>query len=1160
MSKSFKKEQNSFRGIISKYKAKGFHPKASRTPLSCLRSDVKSQLLEARENLHPNQFSDFLRWTKSQLKLVPEMEGSPVDYDDLWGVIRNKSELSIENELIWVSERLSLEVDKINSYLADKDKIENLIFENKATEAINIQDAQFKKIGASMCGVQIRLALENLGGGIDSQKKYSSHIRSIYKNGLLRFIGFYASMRNEPQSNIVNYLSTVKSRIRIQKNYDDNVKTYLRFQLTYDFDYTRKELADILCIEQSHSIIDIYETFLRIITLLLDAEINNATKSYIKSAIDNISQINDSRILKISGILGVKGKSLNTSINTAGECLLSNKPIESVRYYRDEIKHQEGVSPWTIIYSSIALSQVESTRIIDFVPRNLPNLLGRVLSLGSQDGASFDKIKKLLLNFRTLPSIDGVFVFLSLLTDQLKYSTINISGICINTRDNGPEDGQCFDGSISDRYLLSEGWSRFYDPNGASALDMEVERKLDIFKSFGLFRQASYQESLSFLDKFESNFGLVRAITNSLRIRIFVESDERQQVVEFITDECIFDDARSNSISIEYAFENLVREDFRDFTGLVPLIALHLIWRNSKSAENASNLRINIRRTLKNYGVDFPSQLNTDENVFKTHHLIYFLREVCSLEFIDQIRSINSTMELLNERQNICHALRTLDRTNASDYEEEIAEIDYKKSLEEGEWIVDRTRIHVDSDALQRWCKENMSEDFLRYKNLLQLDTRPEEDISQYLKEIFSGQISENLLDFPINSEGDQLLLTMVMEISEQFLTNPSFGLDFHLSKRIRHQSFIGLIRGPVETCGIITTKPTKDSEYNSNRTFLKLFEKLDHKSKEHIDRAFKAFSKNFDERLTEAKDSHFQIYSPKQHPRGLIKLNLVNAHIRLIQELSKGATDIAEFTETVEMVFWGTLEPSLKQARNFISNDLNHSLRKTFDELRGQVASRADQESDAYQSFANSLSEGYKGASHMLENACGWFTRLSRDYATQALKLKDMLDIAVNSSMKAATGLEPDIHFDICDQDTYMDARNTVLIHDVIFVAFGNIYKHSGIMKPKVIVRASVDIMSEIFSISVENNVKPGVRKTSEPRLNEIKKHISERSYGNLTRKESRSGLIKLAAGAHQHTKGKVEAEFVDDFNYRMSVDYHLILRPKSGESNNEVEASTVS
>lgn len=1121
----------------------------NRTPLSCLRSDIKEQYLNARKSISRSSYREFLLWCKKQINQAPELRRQPVYYDELWGVFVDAPVVPLETELAWIAERLSIEYKSINYYLLNKSNIERAIFQNRAKKAIELQEEQFRKIGASLYGVQLRMALEHLAGGIDRQKKYSSEVRSIYKNGLLRFIGFYSSMRNETQSNITSYLATVKSRIAFQPNYSDSVKTYLRFHLTLDDGFTIEDLADILRVEQSHSLVDIYETFIRILQQLLHLSQDAQYLNLINNVLSKLDAIQDHRIRKLSWMINNSGtEHLYVAESKSGDALLSGNLVQSINDFRLDSRCGF-LSPWEIIYAGIACSLHESKYQPSLSPRNVPFLLGRVVRLSNQYPNAIETLIKLLLNFRGIPALDGVTSFLKLLNDQFQYQKVSVDRICLDSPHVGPEDFGFFKDRIPESKRVNIAWSIFHNIGCYGKAETYGSPIESLFEAASSFSQNDFDRVIGNLNDFETYVGYPNAISVSLRLRALIKNDDRKELIRFIAQQCVQGGTSRKLIPVKHALSNFTKNDFKQLTDLSSLIALHLLWKDTKTPEDASNLRINIRRSLRRFGIDYPSQMASVSQDLDKQQVVYFLRYVCVLEFIDQIKAIDSTINLLEERQNICRLLTQLDPGNESYYADEIAEIEYKKLLEEGEWIVDRTRIHVDSDALKRWCKDNLSEDFYRYRSLINLSATAEDDVSDYLKDLFSGQIVEEFLDFPLKTEADQLLLTMVMEISEQFLKHPSFGLDFHLSKRIRHQSFIGLIRGPAEAALIITTKGSEDSEYHSNQDFLKVFDKVDAKKREHIDKAFKKFSRNFDDILTEAKDSYFQIYSQKTNPKGIIKLNLANYHIRVIQELTKGYDSFSDFVDTVESVLWGTLEPSLENARKYISEDLNHSLRRCFDELSGQVKSKVDRDSDAFRYFTNQLSQGYQGVSQMLENACGWFTRLSPSHRAHELKLNDMIQIAVTSSLKACQNLVPNISYEIEDNGTLMDAANTVSITDVIFVAFGNIRNYSGLDCPDINVIASVDEKFETLSISIENNLKFGIRKDSEPRLKQVLKQIDDRSYGNMTRKENRSGLIKLAAGAHQHTKGSVNAYFIDDSHFRMDVVYQLISRSDAPE-----------
>lgn len=1112
--------------------------------------------LDARYTLSPSLFDDFVEWIKKQLRVqAPELVTTPVQYDELWGVYVDAPPLSLENEIRWATSRLSADRAVINRYLIGKKQIEKAIFQNRIEDAIVEQDVLFKQLGASMGGIQLRIALENLAGGIDRQKLYSSEIRGIYKGGLLGFIGFYASMRNEQQSNLSSYINSVTTRINQHPRFESCIKHYLLFHLTLERSSEETDLADILKIEQSHSIIDVYETYLTIVQTLVVSDESSNLISVINECLLKLEGIEDYRVAKLvelaSGTIPDPNHWRDASSTNA---LLSGQIQPPLKRYHRSIRNGESIDPWLMIYAGFAYSQFGRKHKELAHPIEVPYLLGRLFAVCQNTPDAIGSLSKLLLNFRGIPALDGLAYLIRFHLGNSDIRVITPLGICLNSPDWGEEDNSFNQNSKGLSDLTCQAWSLFYRKSPAKQYVPDIANPhLALFEVMYRLNQRDFVEAAGLLKWYFSQPRPIQSFATVLWLKALIGNDDRPCVIEYMASEAIKGGIKRQLTPPDYALEGYSKYDYSSVDGLSGLVALHLLWEELPTTTNASNLRLSIRQTLKRLGASRPSKLSQLSLDIPNEQMVYFLSQVCKPVFIDQIRSIDNTLDLIQERQDICYILCSIDPDNEKTYQEEIADIEYRKTLEEGAWIVDRTRIHVDTDALNRWCFDNLSEDFTRYRSLIDLTTTAENSLANFLKDILSGKMEDTQMEFVQKTEADQLLLMMIIDISDQFLANPVFGLDFHLSKRIRHQSFVGLIRGPAEAHGLITTKSSSNGEYHSNKEFLKSFDRADQKTREAIDKAFRLFSRNFDDRLIEAKDYYFQIHSSKKYPKGLINLKFSNAHIRLMQELTKGDETLADFVDSIEGVFWGLLEPSLKEARRFITEDLTLSLRKCFDELRGQVSRRVDNDSPAYLIFSNSLSASYQEVIDKLEQACGWFTRLSDSQVFRAYKLEEMIHIAVNSALKPYQTMSPEIEIVITDNETTMDASNTVLIHDVIFVALGNIYKHSGLKNPRIKVAASVNTDDETFTISVENNLHFNVRRTSEPRLRDIKEQISLKDYGDRTRKENRSGLLKLAAVANQNSKGRVEADFIDDEHFRMTAVYQLIIKSTPQEEVSE-------
>jgi hypothetical protein len=96
----------------------------------------------------------------------------------------------------------------------------------------SILDDINKKNGFSLWSIQLRIALENLRGGLEAQKKYTSEVRSKFRQGLLNFISYHTSVRNEEKTTTQKFKDDIIKRIDNHKYFEDFVKTYTKYKLT----------------------------------------------------------------------------------------------------------------------------------------------------------------------------------------------------------------------------------------------------------------------------------------------------------------------------------------------------------------------------------------------------------------------------------------------------------------------------------------------------------------------------------------------------------------------------------------------------------------------------------------------------------------------------------------------------------------------------------------------------------------------------------------------------------------------------------------------------------------------------------------------------------------------------------------------------------------
>lgn len=202
------------------------------------------------------------------------------------------------------------------------------------------------------------------------------------------------------------------------------------------------------------------------------------------------------------------------------------------------------------------------------------------------------------------------------------------------------------------------------------------------------------------------------------------------------------------------------------------------IMGNHRENTTASHLRFKLGQVIRRKDVQEPAKLIDimETTALPIHQLVYFLKHVCTCNWVDQVRVVKTTSEILNQRQNTCSVLRSLDPEREDDYTDEIMEISNRQLMSDGQWIVDRTRVQVDIGALTRWATRELSEEFYRYRDLAKVVTPAEYD--ELMRDILiENQISTQFSEF---DEADTVLYSLLVRIGHEFLNNSLFGLDYY--------------------------------------------------------------------------------------------------------------------------------------------------------------------------------------------------------------------------------------------------------------------------------------------------------------------------------------------------------------------------------------------
>ena len=206
-SRGFVELQHRFRGLIAGYRSKRFFEERLVLPHSTFRSGLRDLLLDARAAIEPSQYRAYLEWmTEQALGQLNDLNAVPVGYDQLAGIYTKAPVVSLEHELLWITERLRIEAPRLTLLVKASEIVQRNVIAGAFEEAVEGVAAVQNLLGVSLWSVQLRLALEHLAGGLERQKRYSAELRKVHRTGLLNFTTYHTSVRNEDRTTLVKFL------------------------------------------------------------------------------------------------------------------------------------------------------------------------------------------------------------------------------------------------------------------------------------------------------------------------------------------------------------------------------------------------------------------------------------------------------------------------------------------------------------------------------------------------------------------------------------------------------------------------------------------------------------------------------------------------------------------------------------------------------------------------------------------------------------------------------------------------------------------------------------------------------------------------------------------------------------------------------------------
>ncbi|UHS55578.1 hypothetical protein [Agrobacterium vaccinii] len=1065
--------------------------------------------------------------------------------------------ISLEGEITWATNILLLYADKISRFVSKTRSLEIAMLNGDYGDCEKYLADVESVSGGSVWILETRMALLQLSRGLEAQKSYSTEVqKSRGKIDLVTFMTHYISLRNEPSVTPFRFNAEFTDVIEKGKA-SSPIKSYLQYRICNKMPESREDCASILSCETNSSIVDYYETFLRLAQHSLVAGTSDEISLFSQGIEALASAIQDERLQRFRLATDRPGVTLNevtvTNDISAYDSFVASDHMQCIS--RCEAKLKENpleANLWFILAESNAnLPSATSSLPQDILLSRLVNHATKIIRKDEGFESSIFELLKVALNMKLqvfAPAVEQI-VWREMSDMRALDQPLRILSFLAGTPIDNQTIGQVH--SVAMKEAVAQILRRSsIDSIGLTAA--EIENGLvspDILSPDGVVDPAiciliavnhamsagQAERAVDLASKLPPNASMTVKRQISQCVSSCLQKLNREdELVEYVVDAALDDPSVIHMLPLSEC-ARFIRDNKKKTLGIKISYSILLNLYSELISDDFNDLRnYAYEDFLIDRGFARPSQLDGKMEDFKQTQVIYYLRYICTIEVMQNSSTFLGTKDLEEERKVVLALLVKIDPAHSKIYESELREITRAQLIRRGVRHVEQSKIFFDISALRRISEKKDKENFSRYKALLNAGLGVE---AQSVEDVFDNLIAgrpvpSEMLQVP-KDEASDLLIQIVSSIFRENLTNPEHGLDCYLSMRIRHGTLSGQLRTPLELERLITKRGASTDRYEPNVYWNSKYSLLENGALEKLDRRLGEFSAEYDGFIEEFAGELVQVKSTSK-PRGLFDIGLNSVRFRIWAAGITAATSFDDFYDSVTELFWEAVELNLEKVRLSIDRNLKPSVMLMFGRLESDIANilAGAQTAD----INRAIRTAQTGAQHAFDSVKEWFN-LSKPLLEPNFPIEDLIDVGLQCVTAIHHDFAPTISREVPPLPPFAEALT--LFSDIFFIIFDNIRRHSGIPNsPSVSIR--IADRGDLLSIYVENQIAVSTADVAaRTKVDRIHTLIETGGYLSSLSSEGGTGLIKLKKLMGRDLKNERRL----DFGYGESGTFFVLL-----------------
>lgn len=570
--------------------------------------------------------------------------------------------------------------------------------------------------------------------------------------------------------------------------------------------------------------------------------------------------------------------------------------------------------------------------------------------------------------------------------------------------------------------------------------------------------------------------------------------------------------------------------------------------------EDMSKLRLAFEKFCEENSILTPTDLADRSEEFGMTNVIAYLDIVWQPEVMSQTLLYMSAEQIVVARIEACQVLAKIDTQRMRVHKEELASRIKQQEISKTTDLVERSKVHVDIEAIKRALKTKLKTSYAQYKSSISQHGKQPSELLDTIQSVFEGIDGNTSLPTLLSSvhlldnnesitQSDIQFSSLFAEITKEFLTG-DHGLNAYLSTRVRHGKFVEAIRKSVSDEHLVTARH-EDGTYLPNLYWSEVLKEV--VSVDKVVMALQVFAVNFDTTLFFVRDKKIQIvtyYDLKglhEQSDGLFKYQFSFLERRLMQSYDADFKDFDELIVKCVDTLWEKTDANLASVRDYLFTSLRSELIKLFDDLSLQITQIC--EGGVPSVLSNAIARSRTATQQALDSVVAWFKR-SEVYDRQDFDVDFPGQIAANMVSRTLSVPHdwsgPTYTF---KADSKLPGRTLDALVDIFYALFENAVKYSELESVPLNTAVSISYTQGELRAEVASKA---LRPTAErlENLQTLRLSLATQESRRLAQSEGRSGFRKILMALSsplyknpflefEHTN---EGEFKVNFGFKIS------------------------